>query len=88
MTPPALVKDGLHLTPLPSILRQRHSPADTRDADHPESAGLSLDTPWESDAVVLRVAPEGLASALGAQVPGSNVGALGYNGSANPSPSF
>jgi hypothetical protein len=58
---------------------QRSSPADTRDADLRESASPSLDTPWECNVVVLRVAPEGLASALGAQVPGSNGAGPGYN---------
>ena len=85
---PALGKDGLHLTPLPSSLRQRSPPGNTRDEDLPESAWLSLDVPPEFDGVVLAVAPEGLASALAAQVPGSNVDALCRNGSANPSPSF
>ena len=42
---PALGKDGLHLTAFPSNLRQRSSPADTRDEDPRESAWLSLDTP-------------------------------------------
>ena len=65
--------------PSPSNFRQRSSPADTRDEDLRESASLSLDTPWECDVVVLAVAPEGLASALGAQVPGSNGAGPGYN---------
>ena len=61
---------------------------DTRDVGRLESVWLSLDIPWEFDVVVFAVVPEGLALALGTQVPSSNGDELGCNGSANPSKSF
>ncbi len=61
--------------PLPSSLRQRSSPADTHDEDHPESAWRSLDIPRESDVVVFAAAPAGHLPALEVLVPSSH-GAL------------
>ena len=61
--------------PFPSPLRQRSSPADTHDEDHPESDWSSLDIPRESDGVVFAVGPAGHLPALEALVPDSH-GAL------------
>jgi hypothetical protein len=63
----------------PCGVRQPSSPEDTPDVGRLESVWRSLDIPWEFDVVVFDVAPEGLASALGAQVPGSNAAGPGYN---------
>src|SRR5262245_30279741 len=60
-------------------VRQPSSPEDTPDVGRLESAGPSLDIPWEFDGVVFAVAPEGLALALGTPVLGSNGAGPGYN---------
>src|SRR5262245_10452828 len=70
LLPKIVLRDGV---------RQRSSPADPPDVGPLESAWPSLDIPWEFDVVVVAVAPEGLALALGTPVPSWNGAGPGYN---------